>query len=279
MNLHLAKCMFLNFKHTVISVFIIILVILFLSEGQVYNNINAFVTTNDNGQVMLASMDDVPCPEQLPEGPTFTDENGCVQSCSDDTLLMIPIQCTQNTLDDQQQQQPTPGNISLNNSSSIANSVTKTYGPETVWDHGENDSEYRPSSECQKDLTGRWVADDGGKYYIRQFNGNHLWWLGSNVFKPGEGFTNVFSGTRHDYYGKSLLGDWQDVPLGSNSGSGELSIYITESHTKMHKTYSRGNSFGGSERTRADNNCIGVLPATSTGTGEGFIQMFPTPPK
>ena len=284
MNLNLAGCLFLDFKHIIFSVFIISSVILFLSDGPVYNNINAFVTPNHNGQVILASTDDVPCPEQLPDGTTFMDENGCVQSCSNNTLLMIPNECFQTTQDNGQQQptqdngqqQPTQGNLLLNNSASL---VTKTYGPETIWDHGWNDSEYRPSSECQKDLTGRWVANDGGKYYLRQFNGDQLWWLGSNSFKPGEGFANVFSGTRHDHYGKSLWGDWQDVPLGSTTGSGRLDFYITESGTKMHKTSSSGDAFGASEWTRMDNNCMGVLPGSSTGTGGGFIQMFPTPPK
>ena len=155
----------------------------------------------------------------------------------------------------------------------------KTYGPETVWDHGQNDSLYRPSSECQKDITGRWVANDGGKYYIRQFNGIHVLWFGSNTFKEGEGFSNVFHGTRHDYYGKSLSGDWQDIPMGTNSGSGDISFYITESGTKMHKTSPGGDSFGGTEFTRLDPNCMGVLPGSSTGTGGGFIQMFPMPSK
>src|SRR6185503_16241216 len=188
MNLNLAGCLFLDFKHIIFSVFIISSVILFLSDGPVYNNINAFVTPNHNGQVILASTDDVPCPEQLPDGTTFMDENGCVQSCSNNTLLMIPNECFQTTQDNGQQQptqdneqqqptqdneqqqttqdngqqqptqdngqqqptqdngqqQPTQGNLLLNNSASL---VTKTYGPETIWDHGWNDSEYRPSSE------------------------------------------------------------------------------------------------------------------------------------
>src|SRR6476620_50513 len=65
----------------------------------------------------------------------------------------------------------------------ISKSFCTRGGPDTVWDHGQNDSEYRPLSDCQKDITGKWAGNDGGTYYIRQFNGNYgpfVGWFGSN---------------------------------------------------------------------------------------------------
>ena len=99
-----------------------------------------------------------------------------------------------------------------------------------MWDHGKNDSEYKPSSECHKDLTGRWVANDGAKYYLRQI-GNYVWWIGSDKFN-GEGFTNVFHGYRTDSNNKVLWGSWQDVPLGTASNKGFLTLYIANREPK-----------------------------------------------
>lgn len=158
------------------------------------------------------------------------------------------------------------------------------YGPETMWDHGKNDSEYMPSSECHKDLTGRWIGNDGGKYYMRQI-GNYVWWIGSDKFNSGEGFTNVFHGYRTDTNNKVLWGSWQDVPLGTTSGDGFLTLYIAQSGTKIFRygaeASDSGSPFGGSEWTKNDNRdplCMGVLGGSSTGSAGGFIQMFPTSP-
>ncbi len=345
----------------------IITIILFLSGNQIHNSNSVFGNSDQKMNIIFISNENGNCPETMTDGPTFTDENGCVQPCPADPQVVLPDECIQAEpptsneqltpeelsagdeeaaeelpqeddqqqlpqeddqqqlpqeddqqqlpqeddqqqlpqeddqqqlpqeddqqqlpqeddqqqlpQEDDQQQLPQEDVIPLDNSSTPQNIDIKTYGPETIWDHGQNDSEYRPSSDCQKDITGRWVANDGGKYYISQNNGNKIWWLGSDKFESGEGWTNVFHGYRSDMFGKVIYGQWQDIPLGSSTGSGSMSLYITESGTKMHRYQADGNGFGGTEWTRVDPNCMGVLPGSSTGTGGGFIQMFPTAPK
>lgn len=134
-------------------------------------------------------------------------------------------------------------------------------------------------SSCFDDLTGRWQGNDGGIYYIREI-GADIWWLGSNTFKVGEGFTNVMHGSRNDSNHPPIIwGQWSDVPMGQTKASGYLGTIIDPTGTKLTRFNSLGDFFGGSEWTRIDSNCMGVLPGTSTGSGGGFIQIFPIPPK
>ena len=84
---------------------------------------------------------------------------------------------------------------------------------------------------------------------------------------------------------KYLWGSWQDVPLGTTSGDGFLTLYIAQSGTKIFRygaeASDSGSPFGGSEWTKNDNRdplCMGVLGGSSTGSAGGFIQMFPTSP-
>jgi len=79
------------------------------------------------------------------------------------------------------------------------------------------------------DLTGTW--DCGfGVYYMRQIE-TDVWWVGlshdagdpnANV---GQVFTNVFHGSRN---GDTITGTWVDVPKGTTSGSGTLTLVRTE---------------------------------------------------
>lgn len=144
---------------------------------------------------------------------------------------------------------------------------------------GQNPSK---QSSCIDDLTGRWQGNDGGIYYIREI-GAEIWWLGSNTFKTGEGFTNVMHGLRNETKNpQPIWGQWSDVPMGQTKASGYLGIIIDPTGTKLTKYNSLGDFFGGSEWTRIDFNdpqCMGVLPGTSTGSGGGFIQLFPIPRK
>src|SRR4029077_5413094 len=68
------------------------------------------------------------------------------------------------------------------------------------------------------DLTGVWHANDVGTYYLRQIDGNVLWWLGLSR-DQGRTFANVFQGSIRYRGGdgeplaKSMIeGDWADVP-------------------------------------------------------------------
>ncbi len=77
------------------------------------------------------------------------------------------------------------------------------------------------------DLTGAWAADDGATYYIRQFSDGSVAWAGlhNSGFHSGMEFTNVFRGhVAPD--GKTLNGDWADVPRGESNNSGTLSLEI-----------------------------------------------------
>lgn len=73
------------------------------------------------------------------------------------------------------------------------------------------------------DLTGVWLCDDGGTYYLRQVD-EHLLWFGEH---PDASFANVFSGTIELDDGVTVAkGRWFDIHKGeggaSNSGALEL---------------------------------------------------------
>ncbi len=76
-------------------------------------------------------------------------------------------------------------------------------------------------------LTGRWIASDGGIYYVRQV-GESVWWLGmSDVAQAygevGRDFTNVGHGTLADGV---VRAEFADVPRGNIWGNGDLSLQI-----------------------------------------------------
>ncbi len=76
-------------------------------------------------------------------------------------------------------------------------------------------------------LTGRWVASDGGIYYVRQV-GDSVWWLGMSDVEQkydeiGRDFTNVGHGTLNDGV---LRAEFADVPRGNIWGNGELSFKV-----------------------------------------------------
>jgi hypothetical protein len=65
-------------------------------------------------------------------------------------------------------------------------------------------------------LTGIWSCDDGGKYYIRQI-GDTVAWLGES----GDGESSVAFGSIN---GDEIDLSWMDVPKGSGTGSGSLTL-------------------------------------------------------
>src|SRR5262249_32968935 len=71
-------------------------------------------------------------------------------------------------------------------------------------------------------LTGTWVANDGGMYFLRQI-GDTLWWLGlsGGRLHPGLQFCNVFHASVTTSEG---TGEWSDVPRGATSGRGSLAL-------------------------------------------------------
>lgn len=98
-------------------------------------------------------------------------------------------------------------------------------------------------ARCLGGLSGIWVGNDGGTYYIQQ-NGQKIWWVGGTTYNEGTTFVNVFFGQRS---GDSINGNWADVPLGINRGHGELTLFCSQNaHSYvLTKTASSG-GFSGS---------------------------------
>jgi hypothetical protein len=69
-------------------------------------------------------------------------------------------------------------------------------------------------------LTGRWSADDGGRYYLHQV-GDCLWWAGLSDGGSGTDFTNVAVGRVE---GDTIELEWADVPRGRSLGGGTLTL-------------------------------------------------------
>jgi hypothetical protein len=72
-------------------------------------------------------------------------------------------------------------------------------------------------------LTGTWLCDDGGTYYLRRI-GNRVMWFGEG---GSGGFANVFDGS---VTGTTLSGDWVDVPkfAGGANSQGTLSLNVQQ---------------------------------------------------
>lgn len=90
-------------------------------------------------------------------------------------------------------------------------------------------------------LTGFWQDNAGGHYLIRQV-GNRIFWVDDGRPK----YLNVFVGTAR---GRTIDGEWADLPGGQLDHSGTLQLRI-ESNDRLVKTNSGGVPFGGSVFTR-----------------------------
>jgi hypothetical protein len=117
----------------------------------------------------------------------------------------------------------------------------------------------------QYDLTGRWSANDGGTYYIRQV-GNDLWWYGESG-DGGRSWTNVLHASLQ---GNRVVGRWADVPHGTIHSAGEMDIQVV-SADRLVATRSTG-GFGGREWTRQ-----GAPTASAPSAPGGVIDMLTIP--
>jgi hypothetical protein len=102
------------------------------------------------------------------------------------------------------------------------------------------------------DLTGPWMGDDDGIYYLRQL-GKNLWWSGMSNRQGlprdlGRDWNNVASGQiKADL---TIQLDWADVPRGQIMGHGTLTWKVVDDGTgnaKLTKITETGTGFGGSE--------------------------------
>ena len=227
----------------------------------------------------FVSEQDTECTENLPEEQTQMSESVCMQICPTDPTSAIPEQCVQQQpqgedqsskeeqqqppLDQQQQQQPESDFTSPNNASTNKFVGVQNFGPSN-----STNVNFSPASECYRDLTGKWIGNDGGKYYIRQID-KTVWWFGFNTLSIGEGFSNVFHGIRsgNGSGDPTIFGQWQDVPLGGTKGSGSFDIQIDPTGTKLTKFNSNGDFFGASEWTKSDP-CSRISSGDITGPSE-----------
>ena len=102
---------------------------------------------------------------------------------------------------------------------------------------------------AKTDLTGAWLGNDDGIYYLRQV-GTELWWSGMSgqagpAAKIGRDWNNVAHGTIAD--DATITLDWADVPRGEILGNGTLTWVIEEADgtTRLRKTGETGTGFGG----------------------------------
>ncbi len=107
-------------------------------------------------------------------------------------------------------------------------------------------------SESTDDLSGAWLGDDGGAYYVRQ-RGNQIVWFGER----GTSWSNVFVGTIE---GDRIHGQWVDVPKTGSTGSGELTLARTN-HYQLQRE-ARTGGFGGSKWERV--HCKGLSAQLQT---------------
>lgn len=93
-------------------------------------------------------------------------------------------------------------------------------------------------------ITGRWYADDDGRYYLRQ-TGNDVWWYAEYTGPPSGFFwTNVFHGK---IYGDKIVGDWADVPkniaVEQVTNYGKLTLTVDRSGSKFTWTEGLGTPY------------------------------------
>jgi len=94
------------------------------------------------------------------------------------------------------------------------------------------------------DLTGAWHANDVGTYYLRQVDGNTLWWLGLSR-DQGRSFANVFHGSIDS---NIIRGEWADIPMGEGGArsSGRLALSGAAPGAESLTALERTGGFGGS---------------------------------
>jgi hypothetical protein len=98
----------------------------------------------------------------------------------------------------------------------------------------------------QGNLTGLWVGDDGGNYYIRHTEDGEIWWLGVSLESPPR-FSNVARGT---IAGDNIQLDWVDVPWGRTRGGGVLTLSLAPNGRALTRLTQTGN-FGGANWVRS----------------------------
>lgn len=98
-------------------------------------------------------------------------------------------------------------------------------------------------------VTGVWVCDDGGTYYVRNV-GRQVWWYGCSDRSASFSFANVAYGRSEDSGGGHFLRlRWADVPVGQANIWGHLLLKVVPASTHgrpshMHAVESSGEFLG-----------------------------------
>lgn len=106
-----------------------------------------------------------------------------------------------------------------------------------------------PFDPAKVDLTGAWLGNDDGIYYIRQI-GSKVWWNGMSgqdgvAGLLGKDWNNVAAGEIKADLTIEL--EWADVPRGEILGDGTLTWTVEEvdGNTRLRKLSETGTGFGG----------------------------------
>lgn len=100
------------------------------------------------------------------------------------------------------------------------------------------------AATCVGNITGKWIGNDGGIYWIKQSK-SRVSWFGASGLQEGTTFTNVFQGWRSE---DTITGQWADVPIGKIMQQGEISFTCVreEGIDKLIRKSQTG-GFGGTE--------------------------------
>ena len=104
-------------------------------------------------------------------------------------------------------------------------------------------------------LTGVWLGDDGGTYYLRQVSETgQIAWVGENPEAepsteghPGNSWSNVLIGQRID---RRIDANWSDVPKGEINRAGHMHLEIESAD--LIRIVNKTGGFGGNEFHRID---------------------------
>ena len=125
-----------------------------------------------------------------------------------------------------------------------------------------------PAVSFAIDLSGKWSADDGGTYYLRQI-GNKLHWYGeAKASNPA--WANIYRGVISN---NRVNGDWLDVPKGKTNNSGKLRLDI-KANGNILEAFHKTGGFGGSKWTR-----VGYTPVKPIKPLPGVIGTVVLPVK
>lgn len=107
------------------------------------------------------------------------------------------------------------------------------------------------SGEGLNNLTGVWLGDDGGTYYIREVSSTgEIAWVGEHpeavptapAVPVGRRWVNVFMGQRE---GERITGEWTDVPKGEVNQDGEIDLQIMDEN--LLRIIRKTGGFGGND--------------------------------